>query len=159
MNGNFIKEWLSSTDAGNALNIGDLVAGAQIGIWFKKIINVSNIEEQYSDESLEETENLPDPDIIAAVAARPDGPLAIGFAAETEHALEHARDKLARKGLDMILVNDVSDTRIGFDSNDNEVTLITAHGEQTIPLADKRLVSRAIIERIADLYEQTNSAR
>jgi phosphopantothenoylcysteine decarboxylase/phosphopantothenate--cysteine ligase len=98
------------------------------------------------------------PDIIAAVAARPDRPLAVGFAAETEHALEHAREKLARKGLDLIIVNDVSDARIGFDSNDNEVTLITVDTEQTVPLADKRAVSRAIIERIADLYDQTTSA-
>ena len=102
--------------------------------------------------SLDLVEN---PDIIAAVAARPDGPLAIGFAAETEHALEHARDKLTRKGLDLIVVNDVSDARIGFDSTDNQVTLITGDAEQTIPLADKRLVSRAIIERIADLMTAT----
>lgn len=102
---------------------------------------------------------IENPDIIAAVAARPDPPLAVGFAAETEHALEHARDKLARKGLDLIVVNDVSDRRIGFDSDDNEVTLIASDAEQTVPLADKRTVSRAIIERIADLYEQTTSAR
>ena len=106
--------------------------------------------------SLELVEN---PDIIAAVAARPDRPLAIGFAAETEHVLEHAREKLARKGLDLIVVNDVSDRRIGFDSDDNEVTLVTVDVEHTVPLASKRVVSRAIIERIADLYEQTTSPR
>jgi len=106
--------------------------------------------------SLELVEN---PDIIAAVAARPDRPLAIGFAAETEHILEHAREKLARKGLDLIVVNDVSDRRIGFDSDDNEVTLVTVDVEHTVPLASKRVVSRAIIERIADLYEQTTSPR
>jgi phosphopantothenoylcysteine decarboxylase/phosphopantothenate--cysteine ligase len=106
--------------------------------------------------SLDLVEN---PDIIAAVASLPDRPLAIGFAAETERALENARDKLARKGLDLIVVNDVSDQRIGFDSDDNEVTLIALDTEQTVPRANKRVVSRVIIERIADLYEQRSSAR
>ena len=106
--------------------------------------------------SLDLVENL---DIIAAVASLPDRPLAIGFAAETERALENARDKLARKGLDLIVVNDVSDQRIGFDSDDNEVTLIALDTEQTVPRANKRVVSRVIIERIADLYEQRSSAR
>jgi phosphopantothenoylcysteine decarboxylase/phosphopantothenate--cysteine ligase len=73
--------------------------------------------------------------------------------------VENARDKLARKGLDLIVVNDVSDQRIGFDSDDNEVTLIAGDTEETVPRANKRVVSRVIIERIADLYERRSSAR
>lgn len=99
------------------------------------------------------------PDIIAAVAARPRKPLTIGFAAETECAIDHARDKLTRKGLDLIVVNDVSDPRIGFHSDRNEVTLISSDREETVPLADKRTVARIIVERIADLYEQSDAAR
>lgn len=98
------------------------------------------------------------PDIIAAVAARPRTPIVVGFAAETESPVAHARDKLARKGLDLIIVNDVSDTTIGFDSDDNEVTLVGREGEETVPRADKSTVSRIIIDRIADLYEQTGPA-
>lgn len=98
------------------------------------------------------------PDIVAAVAARPRKPLTIGFAAETHRVLDHARDKLKRKGLDLIVVNDVSDSRIGFHSDRNEVTLITADREETVKMADKQTVARAIVERIADIYERSIGA-
>ena len=88
------------------------------------------------------------PDIIATVARHRAHPLVIGFAAETEDTLANARSKLAKKGLDMIVLNDVSDRRIGFDSNDNAVTVITASDETRIDLATKQEVARALIERI-----------
>ena len=72
--------------------------------------------------SLELVQN---PDIIATVAKRSRRPFVVGFAAETHDTIANARAKLARKGLDMIVLNDVSDRRIGFDSNDNAVTVIT----------------------------------
>ena len=67
---------------------------------------------------------IENPDIIASVAALPDKPLVVGFAAETNDAHEHARAKRLRKGLDAIVVNDVSDQSIGFNSINNAVTLI-----------------------------------
>jgi len=88
------------------------------------------------------------PDIIAAVARHRAHPFVVGFAAETEDTLVNARTKLAKKGLDMIVLNDVSDRRIGFDSNDNAVTVITASDETRIDLAAKQDVARALIERI-----------
>ncbi|MYG11344.1 MAG: bifunctional phosphopantothenoylcysteine decarboxylase/phosphopantothenate--cysteine ligase CoaBC, partial [Gammaproteobacteria bacterium] len=63
------------------------------------------------------------PDIIASVAALPDAPVVVGFAAETENALDNARLKRRRKGLDAIVVNDVSDPKIGFNSDHNAATL------------------------------------
>ena len=61
----------------------------------------------------------------------------------------HRRTKLSRKGLDMIVLNDVSDRRIGFDSNDNAVTVITIDCEERIDFGSKAEISRAVIERIA----------
>lgn len=92
------------------------------------------------------------PDIVASVAALADGPLVVGFAAETHDALEHARGKLTRKGLDAIVVNDVSRQDIGFGSDDNAATLIWADGEVTLPKQDKSALSRAILLKLGELF-------
>ena len=92
------------------------------------------------------------PDIVAAVAALPDGPVVVGFAAETHDALAHARDKLVRKGLDAIVVNDVSRQDIGFGSDENAATLIWAEGEVTLPKQNKADLARAILTRLSELF-------
>ena len=89
------------------------------------------------------------PDIIATVASRKRRPFVVGFAAETEDPTANARAKLTRKNLDMIVVNDVSDKRIGFNSNDNAVTVITRDSEECIAIGSKAQISQALIERIA----------
>lgn len=89
------------------------------------------------------------PDIIAAVAARPRRPVTVGFAAETEAVIDHARAKLTRKGLDLMVVNDVSDRSIGFDGDHNAVTLIWPDGEETLPRQSKTELARTLIARIA----------
>lgn len=91
---------------------------------------------------------IENPDIIAAVAARADRPFVVGFAAETQNTLEHARQKLTRKRLDMIAVNDVSDRTIGFESDSNAVTIITASGCERLERASKAEIARAIVDRI-----------
>ena len=90
------------------------------------------------------------PDIIAAVAARPERPFVVGFAAETEQALDHARAKRARKGLDLIAVNDVSDSAIGFNSDQNAVTLIWDGGERELPRSGKAEVARGLLATVAE---------
>jgi phosphopantothenoylcysteine decarboxylase / phosphopantothenate---cysteine ligase len=94
------------------------------------------------------------PDIIAAVASRKRAPFTVGFAAETDNGLEHARSKLLRKGLDLIVLNDVSNPAIGFDSNDNAVTVIGRELEETLPQASKSAVARTLVTRIAGLYQR-----
>lgn len=98
------------------------------------------------ERSLDLVEN---PDIIAAVARREPRPLVIGFAAETQDAVAFARDKRRRKGLDMIVVNDVSDPDSGFNSDDNTVTVITDDAETQLPRTSKAQVARAILEAAA----------
>lgn len=92
------------------------------------------------------------PDIIASVSSLTNPPITIGFAAETQTPIEHARAKRQRKKLDMIVVNDVSDTRIGFSSQNNAVTLIWESGEEFLPQQDKTAIAQQILTRLTELF-------
>ncbi|MHB0776840.1 bifunctional phosphopantothenoylcysteine decarboxylase/phosphopantothenate--cysteine ligase CoaBC [Halomonas sp. WWR20] len=101
------------------------------------------------------------PDIIAELAARPDRPFMVGFAAETRDLETYARDKLARKGLDLIVANDVSQQGLGFGSDDNAVLLLwpagDAPGREFLPAQAKTTLAEAILHRIIDRYRQTRN--
>jgi len=88
------------------------------------------------------------PDIVAAVAASENSPFTVGFAAETNDVLSYARDKMQRKGLDMIVANDVSDLSIGFNSDHNEATVLWRDGEQVLARSGKSAIARQIVELI-----------
>ena len=92
-------------------------------------------------------------DILATLAARRrPGQVVIGFAAEHgPGALSHAYEKRRRKGLDAIVVNDISRPEIGFDAAENEVTIVTAAGERPVPRASKALVAAAILDEVQGL--------
>ncbi len=96
------------------------------------------------------------PDIVAAVAAAEKRPFTIGFAAETNDLLAHARDKMERKGLDMIVANDVSDKSIGFNSDNNEATVLWPGGEQVMALTGKSAMAGQLIKLIAERLEIVN---
>ena len=93
----------------------------------------------------------PNPDIVATVAALAERPFVVGFAAETENLLDNARSKLQRKGLDLVIANDVSDTEIGFGSDDNQVLLISALETLRPPRMNKAPLARLLIDHIATL--------
>ncbi|MEO1200995.1 MAG: bifunctional phosphopantothenoylcysteine decarboxylase/phosphopantothenate--cysteine ligase CoaBC, partial [Pseudomonadota bacterium] len=89
------------------------------------------------------------PDILATISKRQDRPdLVIGFAAETDTVLDHARAKLQRKGCDWIVANDVSGDVMGGDRN--QVHLVTADGTEAWPDLDKNEVAKRLADRIAD---------
>jgi len=92
-------------------------------------------------------------DVLAELGTRRrDGQLLVGFAAETgEGGIERAREKLTRKGADLIVHNDVSRTDIGFDAADNEVTLVSASGERALAKASKDEVAAAILDEVEAL--------
>ena len=92
----------------------------------------------------------PTEDVLAALAAaRAPGQTLVGFAAEHgEGAVERGRGKLARKGLDAVVVNDISRAEIGFDAVDNEVTIVTADGERHVPLGSKETIAAAILDAV-----------
>lgn len=91
----------------------------------------------------------PNPDIVATVAALDRRPFVVGFAAETENLLDNARSKLLRKGLDLVIANDVSDAEIGFGSDDNQVLLISAFETLRPPRMHKSPLARLLIDHIA----------
>lgn len=95
-------------------------------------------------------ELIKNPDIVATIAARPDRPFVLGFAAETEKVIEHAREKLLRKKLDMIACNDVARADIGFQSDDNALTVIWADGDRHLDKAGKTVIARQLVELLAE---------
>jgi phosphopantothenoylcysteine decarboxylase/phosphopantothenate--cysteine ligase len=92
-------------------------------------------------------------DVLHALSAeRRDGQVLIGFAAEHgEVAVENGRGKLERKGLDAVVVNDISRPGVGFDAEENEVTIVTQAGDRAVPRASKAVVAAAIVDVIEDL--------
>jgi phosphopantothenoylcysteine decarboxylase / phosphopantothenate---cysteine ligase len=107
----------------------------------------------------------PTADVLSSlVARRRPGQVLVGFAAEHgEEAIAYGRGKLERKRLDAVVVNDISASGIGFDSEDNEVAILTADGAaRRVPLASKESVARAVldeIERLRSESEETDGAR
>jgi phosphopantothenoylcysteine decarboxylase/phosphopantothenate--cysteine ligase len=100
------------------------------------------------DVHLEQTEDI----LADAGRARQRGQTVVGFAAETgEGGVEHAREKLARKGADMIVLNDVSDPQIGFESERNAVTLVGADFEEALAIDSKEAIAEAILARVERL--------
>jgi phosphopantothenoylcysteine decarboxylase/phosphopantothenate--cysteine ligase len=86
------------------------------------------------------------------------GPVLVGFAAETDDVLRKAREKRARKGVDLIVANDVSQPDRGFDVETNAVTLVSEDGEESISLQTKDRVAAAILDRVERLLRVRSSA-
>jgi phosphopantothenoylcysteine decarboxylase/phosphopantothenate--cysteine ligase len=95
---------------------------------------------------------VPNPDILAEVAARRTGAFVVGFAAETHEVAANARLKLANKGIDLLVANDVSQQGIGFDADDNQVLLLDRWGgERALPRMPKSAVADAILSHVLGL--------
>jgi phosphopantothenoylcysteine decarboxylase / phosphopantothenate---cysteine ligase len=95
----------------------------------------------------------PTADILAEVARQKGSRIVIGFAAETENAREHARKKLSAKSLDAIVVNDVSREGIGFDSERNAVTIITADEAIEVPENTKWEIAHRVLDQVVRLRQ------
>ncbi len=98
----------------------------------------------------------PTRDVLTELAERrANGQVLVGFAADHgEHGLARAREKLLRKGIDLVVYNDVSRDDVGFDSDDNEVVLIGADGERRIARAPKDRIAAAIVDRAEELLRE-----
>jgi phosphopantothenoylcysteine decarboxylase/phosphopantothenate--cysteine ligase len=100
----------------------------------------------------------PTSDILAEVAAKRSSQIVVGFAAETENALENARRKLASKSLDAIVVNDVSRKGIGMDSERNAVTIITPTETIDVPETTKWEVAHRVLDAVVRIKQQRSEA-
>jgi len=100
---------------------------------------------------------IKNPDILSDVAHLVNAPFTLGFAAETQNLREYALGKLQRKKLNMIAANDVSDSTIGFNSEQNALTVFWSKGEKKLDVADKQLLARQLMRLVTQRYtEDTN---
>ncbi len=105
----------------------------------------------------------PTPDLLAGrrrapAAARTPRPVLVGFAAETG-SLERADEKLRRKGVDLLVANDVSEPGSGFGTDTNRVTILAADGTRDeLPMLTKRAVADAILDRVAAALDARDAA-
>tara|TARA_B100000749_G_C18326573_1_gene423157 strand:- start:349 stop:834 length:486 start_codon:yes stop_codon:yes gene_type:complete len=102
-------------------------------------------------ETIELTRTL---DILADLGcwrAAQSKPVLVGFAAETEEMLEHARAKLKAKNVDLIVANDVSRSDTGFAVDTNAVTLVSHDVETSVPLQSKTQIAEVILDRVEEL--------
>ena len=86
-------------------------------------------------------------------------PYTVGFAAETENVIEYARGKLTAKNLDMIIANNVADTSIGFNSDQNETTVITATAKEIIEVPQPKMSKEKPVQETHRAYQRTVGRR
>jgi len=101
------------------------------------------------------------PDIIGELGRRRAGqgtPLLVGFAAETTDVIAQARKKLRAKGVDLVVANDVSRADAGFEVDTNEVTLVSADGDETLPLQSKTAIAERVLDRIETMLRARTPA-
>jgi phosphopantothenoylcysteine decarboxylase/phosphopantothenate--cysteine ligase len=141
------REMLDAVE--KALPADVAVFAAAVADWRPDRVSKNKIKKQQGHTpTLELIEN---PDILSTIAHRKSGRprLVVGFAAETDHVVANAEAKLARKGCDWILANDVSPETGIMGGDDNTVHLVTAAGVESWPPQSKEAVARMLIERIA----------
>lgn len=132
-----------------------IVMAAAVGDYHVKNVAAEKIKRK----GARELELEPNPDILADLgslrhASGKTSPMLIGFAAETENGLENARAKLEKKRADAIVLNDVSRSDIGFNSDCNEVTIVTTAETIAVPQASKLEVAQRIFEHVLRLRQQ-----
>ena len=122
------------------------VATAAVADWRPATFNDHKIKKQPGEKNPPAFELMENPDILATVAKLPKPPYCVGFAAESHDLLKHAREKLVRKGVPLIVGNLGPAT---FGQDDNALTLVDAQGERELPRADKLTLARQLVAEIA----------
>ncbi|WP_036188271.1 bifunctional phosphopantothenoylcysteine decarboxylase/phosphopantothenate--cysteine ligase CoaBC [Marinobacterium lacunae] len=117
-------------------------------------VSIAEHKIKKGSEEIMELHLVKNPDIVATVAAAEDRPYTVGFAAETRDVVSYAQNKLARKKLDLIVANDVSAPGIGFNSDENAVTLVGPDSIETLPQTHKQQLARQLINRIARHFNE-----
>jgi phosphopantothenoylcysteine decarboxylase/phosphopantothenate--cysteine ligase len=97
-------------------------------------------------------------DILKEISLRKQSQIVVGFAAETQNVLENARQKLGDKQIDAIVVNDVSREGIGFDSDRNQVTIITGDEVVDVPETTKWEVAQRVLDQVVRIRQQRKSS-
>lgn len=140
------RDMLAAVEKALPADIG--IFAAAVADW--RVANAGEQKIKKNGGKLPELALAENPDILATIAHRNEGrpPLMVGFAAETENVIEHARQKLARKGCDLIVANDVSAVMGVMGGDRNTVHLVGPSGVETWPTLDKAEVARRLVERL-----------
>ncbi|OOZ16237.1 bifunctional 4'-phosphopantothenoylcysteine decarboxylase/phosphopantothenoylcysteine synthetase [Solemya velum gill symbiont] len=133
--------------AGQAL----FVASAAVADYRPADVADGKIKKSAQSMTLELVRN---PDILADVAALPEPPFCVGFAAETHDVVGHAEEKRTRKNLDMIAANHVGGETGGFDAADNALTVLWKNGSIELPMMDKQRLAHRLVELICDQFKK-----
>ena len=134
-------------EAYKAMESSDIFISCAAVADYKPLNSHDNKIKKNKDEMLDITLTK-NPDILSSISKKYPDKFIVGFAAETENVEDNAKDKLINKNLNMIIANDVSDTSIGFDSDNNEVMIITQN-ESILAKKDSKLnIARNIIDLI-----------
>ena len=112
-------------------------------------VSLNKIKKTSNIKSIQLTENK---DILASVCKLKDKPICIGFAAETENLIANAKQKLKNKKCDAIILNDISNSEIGLNSDENEVHFISEKNSEKIDKNSKQIIAEIIINKIAKYF-------
>jgi phosphopantothenoylcysteine decarboxylase / phosphopantothenate---cysteine ligase len=140
------RDMLAAVERALPADIG--IFAAAVADW--RVANAGEQKIKKRDGALPNLSLTENPDILATISHRTEGrpALMVGFAAETEQVVEHAKQKLARKGCDLIVANDVSAEAGVMGGDSNTVHLVSASGVETWPTLSKTEVARKLIERL-----------
>ena len=140
------RDMLAAVEQALPADIG--IFAAAVADW--RVANAGEQKIKKRDGALPNLSLAENPDILATISRRAEGrpALMVGFAAETEHVIEHAKQKLARKGCDLIVANDVSAETGVMGGESNTVHLVSASGVETWPTLSKTEVARKLVERL-----------
>ena len=141
----------------DAIDQTDIFIGvAAVADYRPRVAGGSKIKKHSQTLTLELVRN---PDILASVAARPDAPFTVGFAAETEDVLANAQQKLIDKGVDLIAANQVGKVDSGFDADHNALILIDKEGSTELGRQTKSRLARELIQQIAKRFHAKNTTK
>ncbi len=146
------RDMLAACEASMPADI--LVAAAAVADYRPEVVAPHKLKKDPNSGDGLYLQMVRNPDILATLAGRPDRPFSVGFAAETENLLEYAAGKLKAKNLDLIVANDVANPSIGFNSEENAITVIDRALRQTaFAQTSKGKIARQLIAFIADRYQ------
>ena len=135
------------------------ISCAAVADYHAKTIATQKIKKTGDNDELV-IELVKNPDIVASVAAlKTHRPFVVGFAAETNDVKTYALKKLTAKNLDLICANDVSDKTIGFNSDQNALTLYWQNGEQTLPLSSKNQLATQLLQTVITRYKASHDEK
>ena len=146
------RDMLAACEAGMPADI--LIAAAAVADYRPEVVAAHKLKKDPNSGDGLFLQMVRNPDILATLAGRADRPFSVGFAAETENLLEYASRKLKAKNLDLIVANDVANPSIGFNSEENAITVIDRELRQTsFAQTSKGKIARQLIAFIADRYQ------